>query len=87
MVAGLIRRALPKARLLHMARDPMDVCFSNFRAMLGARYAYSFDLQMLAEHFRQYRRLMAHWHAAMPGESWMSLTAIWLVTPKPPCEG
>jgi len=67
MVAGLIRRALPKARLLHMARDPMDVCFSNFRAMLGARYAYSFDLQMLAEHFRQYRRLMAHWHAAMPG--------------------
>lgn len=67
MIVGLIRRALPRARLLHMVRDPMDVCFSNFRALLGARYAYSFDLKMLAEHFRQYRRLMAHWHAVMPG--------------------
>ncbi|WHZ20405.1 MAG: hypothetical protein OJF55_002554 [Rhodanobacteraceae bacterium] len=67
MIAGLIHRALPQARLLHMVRDPMDVCFSNFRAMLGARYAYSFDLQTLAGHFHQYRRLMAHWHAVMPG--------------------
>lgn len=67
MVAGLIQRALPHARLLHLVRDPMDVCFSNFRAMLGARYAYSFDLQTLAGHFHQYTRLMAHWHEAMPG--------------------
>lgn len=68
MVAGLIQRALPQARMLHMIRDPMDVCFSNFRAMLGARYAYSFDLQTLAGHFRQYRRLMEHWRAVMPGK-------------------
>ena len=67
MVAGLIQRALPHARLLHLVRDPMDVCFSNFRAMLGARYAYSFDLQTLGGHFHQYTRLMAHWHEAMPG--------------------
>src|SRR6185437_3608486 len=68
MVAGLIQRALPQARVLHMTRDPMDVCFSNFRAMLGARYAYSFDLQMLAGHFHQYRRLVEHWREAMPGK-------------------
>lgn len=68
MVAGLIHRALPQARLLHIVRDPMDTCFSNFRAMLGARYAYSFDLQALAGHFRQYKRLMAHWQQAMPGK-------------------
>jgi tetratricopeptide (TPR) repeat protein len=67
MLVGLIHRALPKARLLHMVRDPMDVCFSNFRALLGARYAYSFDLDALAGHYREYRRLMAHWHSAMPG--------------------
>lgn len=68
MVAGLIHRALPQVRLLHMSRDPMDVCFSNFRAMLGARYAYSFDLQLLAGHFHEYERLMSHWHKVMPGK-------------------
>lgn len=67
MVAALIQRALPQARLLHMVRDPMDVCFSGFRAMLGARYAWSFDLETLAAHHHQYRRLMAHWHTCMPG--------------------
>jgi tetratricopeptide (TPR) repeat protein len=67
MVAGPIHRALPHARMLHMVRDPMDVCFSNFRAMLGERYGYSFDLHALVRHHREYERLMAHWHDEMPG--------------------
>ena len=66
VVAGLIARALPRARLLHVVRDPMDVCFSNFRAMLGARYAYSFDLEALGQHYLQYERLHAHWRKVMP---------------------
>lgn len=65
-VAGLIARALPSARLLHISRNPMDVCFSNFRAMLGARYAYSFDLEALGLHYLDYCRLQAHWQQIMP---------------------
>ena len=67
LVAGLIRRALPHAPILHMVRDPMDVCFSNYKAMFGDSYAYSYELAALAAHYRQYRRLMNHWHAMMPG--------------------
>jgi hypothetical protein len=67
MLAGLIHKALPQARLLHLVREPMDVCFSNFRAMLGARYACSFDLRALARQHVEYQRLMAHWHALMSG--------------------
>ena len=66
MVAGLIHMALPGARILHMVRDPMDVCFSNFRALLGARYDYSFDLDALPRHFLEYKRFMAHWQGVMP---------------------
>lgn len=66
MLAGFIHRALPRARILHMRRDPMDVCFSNWKAMFGDSYAYSYSLDALAAHHRQYARLMAHWHTVMP---------------------
>lgn len=68
MVAGLIRRALPQARILNLVRDPMDVCFSNYRALLGDAFPWSYQFEALAAHYRQYRRVMAHWHAAMPGQ-------------------
>ncbi len=66
MLAGFIHRALPHARILHMRRDPMDVCFSNWKAMFGDSYAYSYDIATLAAHYAQYARLMAHWQAVMP---------------------
>ena len=67
MLAGFIRRALPQARILHMVRDPMELCFSNYRALFGDAFAYSYDLDALAAHHAQYRRLMRHWHEVMPG--------------------
>jgi tetratricopeptide (TPR) repeat protein len=67
MLVGCIRRALPHARVVHMVRDPMDVCFSNYRAMFGDAYEYSYDLNSLASHYEQYRRLMQHWRDAAPG--------------------
>ncbi len=66
MMAGFIHRALPQAAILHMVRDPMDACFSNYKAMFGGSYAYSYDPDLLVVHYRRYRRLMDHWHAAMP---------------------
>ena len=67
MLAGCIRRALPAAKVVHMVRDPMDVCFSNYRAMFGDAYAYAYDFERLAQHHAQYGRLMQHWREAMPG--------------------
>lgn len=61
-----IRRALPHAPILHMVRDPMDVCFSNFRAMFGNVSAYSYDMQALAHYHGLYRRLVDAWHASLP---------------------
>ncbi len=67
MLLGLIHRALPRAPILHMVRDPMDVCFSNYRALFGNSYLYSYQLDALATHYIRYRKLMRHWHKAMPG--------------------
>lgn len=67
MVAGLIAKALPRARILHMVRDPMDVCFSNFRAFFSDGYPWSYTTENLTAHYVQYRKAMAHWRAALPG--------------------
>jgi hypothetical protein len=45
----------------------MDVCFSNFKAMLGPASAYSYDMHTLAHYHGQYVRLTNHWHTNMPG--------------------
>jgi tetratricopeptide (TPR) repeat protein len=66
-IAGFIRKALPQARILHMVRAPIEVCFSNWRAFFGDSYAYSYDLDALVAHHARYRRLMRHWHAVLPG--------------------
>ncbi len=67
LLVGHIRRALPRAKILHLVRDPMDVCFSNWRALFGDAYAYSYDFAALAHHHGLYRQVMAHWHRVHPG--------------------
>jgi tetratricopeptide (TPR) repeat protein len=64
---GPIARALPGAVIVHLVREPMAVCFSNYRALFGDSYAYSYDLHTLARHYQAYHGLMAQWRAALPG--------------------
>lgn len=66
-VAGLIHAALPQARVLNVVRDPMDVCFGNWRAMFGDAYPWTYDFANLAEQYRDYNELMGYWHTASPG--------------------
>ena len=67
LLAAAIHSALPQAPILNLVRDPMDTCCSNWRAYFGDACAYSYTLDALAEYFNDYRRVMAHWHAIMPG--------------------
>ena len=62
-----IRRALPRAPILHLVRDPMDVCYSNLKVMFGKASSYCYDQQALAHYYGQYVRLTDHWRASMPG--------------------
>lgn len=64
---GFICRALPQAKILHMVRDPIETCFSNLRELFSEANPYSYDQLELADFYKQYRRLMAHWHQAWPG--------------------
>ncbi len=65
--AGLIHKALPKAAIVHLTRDPMDTCYAVFKTSFINAYHFSYQLDELAEYFISYRRMMDHWHAVMPG--------------------
>jgi len=68
MAIGLILEAMPNARVIHLYRDPMDACFSNYKMLFGPNvYKYSYSLAGLAEHHRNYTRLMAHWNRIFEG--------------------
>lgn len=64
---GLIARAMPNARIIHLTRHPMDACFAIYKTLFRLGYPYSYRLEDLAAYYSAYRQLMAHWHTMMPG--------------------
>ncbi len=67
LYCGMIRKALPNARIVHLVRDPLDACYAVFKTLFYDSYSFSYDLEELADYYIAYRRMMAHWHAVMPG--------------------
>jgi tetratricopeptide (TPR) repeat protein len=65
---GAILKAIPHAKIIHLRRHPVDSCFSNLKELFAHKYyPYSYALDELATHYRNYARLMRHWHAIAPG--------------------
>jgi tetratricopeptide (TPR) repeat protein len=67
--AGLIRLALPNAKIIHVIRDPVDTCISCFSKLFSAEQNHTYDLGELGRYYRRYERLMAHWHRILPAGS------------------
>lgn len=57
----LIASALPRAKIIHVSRDPMDSCFSSFKQLFADAYFHSYDLEEMARHHVRYRTLMQQW--------------------------
>lgn len=63
---GLILTVFPRARILHLQRNPIDTCLSIYFQDFTTAFSYANDLESLVHYYRQYQRLMQHWHAAIP---------------------
>ncbi|MBT2186049.1 tetratricopeptide repeat-containing sulfotransferase family protein [Sphingobium nicotianae] len=63
LYAGMIRRALPKARLILLTRDPIDSCLAMFRVKFEGAYPFSYDLDELARYYAAWHKLMMHWQS------------------------
>jgi len=64
---GLIAKALPNAKILHMRRNPMDSCYAMYKTLFRMGYPFSYNLDNLARYYEAYEGLMRHWQAMLPG--------------------
>lgn len=66
MYLGLIAMLFPNAKIVHCRRHPIDTCLSIYfqRFITGNKYAYNLD--HLGHYYREYERLMEHWHKELP---------------------
>jgi predicted Zn-dependent protease len=64
---GLIRLILPQAKIIDARRHPMACCFSAFKQNFAQGQRYSYSLEHLAQYYRNYVDLMAHFDRVAPG--------------------
>jgi tetratricopeptide (TPR) repeat protein len=63
---GLIWMLLPRARIIHIRRDPLDTCLSCYTRHLNPnRMPYVRNLEHLGMVYLQHERLMEHWKATL----------------------
>jgi Flp pilus assembly protein TadD len=63
---GLIYLALPRAKIIHVIRDPLDTCISCFSTLFTGEINYAYDLGELGRYYRHYDRLMGYWRKLLP---------------------
>lgn len=64
---GFILKAVPEAKIIHTRRNPMAVCWSNYKTHFPAiGLAYSNDQKDIADYYHLYDDLMAFWRSQFP---------------------
>jgi len=67
LLVPLIARALPRAKIVHVVREPIDSCFACYKQLFADAYPHSYDQVEMARHYARYRQSMSAWRARLPG--------------------
>ena len=67
-LVGFLHLILPNARIINARRHPLDSLLGNYRQLYGGGMDYSYDMEDMADFYRQYDRLMQHWEQVLPGK-------------------
>jgi tetratricopeptide (TPR) repeat protein len=70
---GLIHAVLPKAKIIHLRRHPVDTCLSIYFQNFDAKHGYANDLDDLAHYYREYIRVMDHWRQMLPANAMLEV--------------
>jgi tetratricopeptide (TPR) repeat protein len=70
---GLIKLALPNAKIVHVSRDPRDTCLSCFFHLFDGISNRIYDLGELGRYYRAYASLMEHWRSVLGEGSFLDV--------------
>jgi len=68
LFVGFLHMMLPKAKIVHCARNAAATCLSIFKSNFrGETHLYGYDLAELADFHNLYADMMRHWREVLPG--------------------
>ncbi|WP_037312529.1 tetratricopeptide repeat-containing sulfotransferase family protein [Ruegeria halocynthiae] len=70
---GLIHSLMPNARIIHISRDPLDICLSCYTRLFERSQLHSYDQVELGRYFNNYVRVMNHWQTTLPAGAFHSI--------------
>lgn len=65
---GVLRLALPEAKIVHCMRDPVDIGLSMWQILFGDDIPWAYDQKEIGRYAVAYEKIMAHWRKLFPGE-------------------
>lgn len=70
---GAIHALMPKARIIHCRRDPIDTCLSLYSTHFNTRIAFAARKDDLVFYYQQYARMMEHWRTVLPADVFLEV--------------
>jgi tetratricopeptide (TPR) repeat protein len=65
---GLIHAALPRAKIIHLSRDPADNCLSVYTTAYQKPPVFAHRRENIVFAYREYLRIMEHWRSVLPAD-------------------
>ena len=60
MNIGVIKKIFPNSKIIHLNRNPIDVCFSIY-SLYFANHPWSYDMELISQLYQEYQSLMEYW--------------------------
>jgi tetratricopeptide (TPR) repeat protein len=70
---GAIHLLMPKAKIIHCRRDPIDTCLSIYTSLFNSRVNFAARKDDLAFCYQQYLRMMDHWRMVLPADVFLDV--------------
>ena len=73
LYVGLIRLALPNARIVYARRDPVDNCVSCFQQLFVDGQNFAYELGELGRYYRATEQVAEHWRHVLPADAMLEV--------------